>query len=623
MHNRVPRCVARAIAWVMFGLAALNAPVFAQGPTAQEPIAQEPSVQEPSVQDPVPAEPASEAPTRYRIIVDGPEPRASTVRMSISLARREGEPTATRERLQRLLRSVPDEVAEILASDGYFSPRVRVELRDREAPWTVEIAIETGEPTRVSAVELVFVGAITDATTNAGGGEPSVNSARAAWSLPVGEIFRQSAWEDAKRAVLRHLLARRFAAARIATSLADVDPETRSARLRVEVASGPEYRFGSLQIRGLARYAPRVVENLNLIRPGTVYAQAALADLQTRIQSNPYFSSVSVTVDPAGTDPAALPIRVEVTEAQRHRVELGGGYSSDTGLRAQATYTDVDFLGRGLRWRNQLRLDQKQQSASTQLAWPARADGYQDDIGLSWTHTDVSGLSVHSVSFTGKRAKNDGRIERAITFLAAFNVEKTAGGTGTYKQALMPGYSWRVRALDNLIDPRRGWDLGLQLGFGAKPLGSDQNFGRAAGRLVVLFPVSAWDSVILRAEGGVVLAPSRQGLPEQLLFRAGGDQSLRGYAYQSIGVRENDATVGGRYMALLGAEYIRWVGPKWGVAVFYERGDAFDDRLKFDWKSGYGLGARFRTPVGPINVDLAYGEAVHNLRLHLSLGFYF
>jgi translocation and assembly module TamA len=136
-------------------------------------------------------------------------------------------------------------------------------------------------------------------------------------------------------------------------------------------------------------------------------------------------------------------------------------------------------------------------------------------------------------------------------------------------------------------------------------------------------PVAERDVFIFRAEGGATIADSRDGVPQDYLFRAGGSQSVRGYAYQSLGVQEGDATVGGRYMATLSAEYVRWFSPQWGGAAFVDAGDAGDDRGVFRLKSGYGLGARWRSPAGPLAVDVAYGRETNKLRLHFGIAIAF
>jgi translocation and assembly module TamA len=120
-----------------------------------------------------------------------------------------------------------------------------------------------------------------------------------------------------------------------------------------------------------------------------------------------------------------------------------------------------------------------------------------------------------------------------------------------------------------------------------------------------------------------VFADSRRGIPSDFLFRTGGDQTVRGYAFQSLGVSEGNAIVGGRFVAVASAELTHWLTSRWGAAVFYDIGDAADSRRDFSAKAGYGAGARWRSPVGTIHLDVAYGEETRKARVHFSLGFVF
>jgi translocation and assembly module TamA len=120
-----------------------------------------------------------------------------------------------------------------------------------------------------------------------------------------------------------------------------------------------------------------------------------------------------------------------------------------------------------------------------------------------------------------------------------------------------------------------------------------------------------------------VLAPKRDGIPSPLLFRTGGDTTVRGYAFDSLGVPLGNATVGGRYYAVGSVEAIRWIGESWGLAAFVDGGNATDSVSDFHVAVGYGVGVRIRTPLGPFRLDLAYGRDVHQVRLHFSVGLSF
>lgn len=567
---------------------------------------------------------AQEAPVDDRrpfdVVVEGAGRYADTVRRNLSLVRRSfDEREASRERLERYASQAREEAADILATEGYYSPQVKAEVREAGDKLVLAILVELGEPVRVVAIDLRFAGDMVEATT-----APNPQSARNLWPLREGEVFTTAAWEAAKRALLRHIAAERYAGASLAASRADVDPERREARLFVEIASGPVYRFGEVRITGLARYRERVIGSITRIAPGTEYSQALLSDLQTRLQSLPYFSAVSVfaPLDESGAT-NTIPVRVDLVEAQSQRLQAGVGYSTNFGVRGQLTWDDNDLFDRALRWRNLFKLDNRETLVTTGLGWPPRSSGWANDLGLTWRRTDISGLRTQSLILTPAIVRLEPRLEQSVSVIVDFSREQPDASVTRDKLAVVPTYSWRRRAYDDLIDPRDGWELFVQVGVAAKAALSDQNFFRAVVRAIRLIDLGPRNTLGLRADFGWVLADSRVGVPQQFLFRAGGDQSLRGYRYQSIGVREGDATVGGRYLAVLGAEHIHWFRPQLGGALFYEVGDAFDQPTDRRWRQGFGIGVRYRSPVGPINVDLAYGQATREVRLHVSLGLAF
>jgi translocation and assembly module TamA len=136
-------------------------------------------------------------------------------------------------------------------------------------------------------------------------------------------------------------------------------------------------------------------------------------------------------------------------------------------------------------------------------------------------------------------------------------------------------------------------------------------------------PLGRDDIVTVRGEAGVVGASSREGIPSVLLFRTGGDTTVRGYAFESLGVQQGDATVGGRYYALASAEATHYFTPALGAAAFVDAGNANDDLASFRFALGYGIGARVRTPIGPLRIDVAYGQDTASVRLHMSVGLRF
>jgi translocation and assembly module TamA len=127
----------------------------------------------------------------------------------------------------------------------------------------------------------------------------------------------------------------------------------------------------------------------------------------------------------------------------------------------------------------------------------------------------------------------------------------------------------------------------------------------------------------VRGEAGYTAAPDTTGIPQEFLFRTGGTQSVRGYAYQSLGVQLGDAVVGGQLLAVVSAEYVHWFDDRWGGAAFYDAGNAWDPGQPLKLYPGYGLGARWRSPAGPLALDVAYGQRDSKIRLEFSVAIAF
>ena len=512
-----------------------------------------------------------------------------------------------------LLRRARKELADILATEGYFKPSVE----GRETPGGgFAVVVDPGPRTTIADVELHFSGA-------AGAAVERLDALRAAWALPVGRPFRQADWDAAKQQLLDGLSLRDYAAAAITASEALIDPESASARLRVEIDSGPAFRFGSIEVTGLADYDRSLLERYQPPEPGEPYSQERLLRYQMALQNTPYFASVVVDVDRATATPEAAPVQVLVTEAKPRRVGFGVGVSSNTGYRVETSYRDAHFLDKAYNLVSGLRIEQRRQLAYADVFLPPAQGGYLDSVGALVEHTHIAGLQTRRQSFGVVRTIPRGNIENRFAINYQREMLAPDDSLGTRRNALTANWSWTGRFVDNILDPRDGQVLNLQLGGASQAVLSDRNFVRVYGRYQLFWPVMRRDVLILRAEGGITLAESRDGVPQDFLFRTGGAQTVRGYAYQSLGVKDGSATVGGRYLAVTSAEYVHWYEGNWGVAAFVDAGNANDERQLFKMNLGYGVGPRWKSPAGPIAVDLAYGQRDHRLRLQFAVAIAF
>ncbi|MDQ6621167.1 MAG: autotransporter assembly complex protein TamA [Pseudomonadota bacterium] len=518
--------------------------------------------------------------------------------------------------IARMQQRARQQATELLATQGYFSPTIDFDIGLPPGVETHLMRVDPGPRTTVGGVRIDFTGAVAEARPEY---EQRRQALRDAWPLHPGDSFVDAQWRSGKTALLRLLTERDFAAARIAQSQATVDPDAASASLSVLYDSGPAYTLGDIEVTGLSRYGPELVKRYARFDSGAPYSPDVLLDFQRRLQNSPYFSTVLVDVAPEATTGDQLPVRVSVTEEKSRHVTLSAGYSTNTGARTEIAYQQADFLGRPWNLVTGLRIEQLRQAAYADMFLPPDRDDWVWSFGTLAEATDIRGLRTRRAAAGVVRSRTTEKIDQRVSL--TLQEERTAvqDGPVTLRTALFPGWSWTRREVDNVLDPRRGNVLNLQAHAGTKLLLSDQNFFRAYAQAHLYYPVGEWDVASVRVEAGQVFAPSSDGVPQQLLFRAGGTRSVRGYAYQSLGPRVGSAVVGGRSLLTMSAEYTHWFVHDWGAAVFVDAGNAADTWSNLDLRVGYGAGPRWRSPAGPVAVDLAYAPRERRVRLHFSL----
>ncbi len=561
----------------------------------------------------------SEASRRYVLTIEARDDLRELLQRYLEIAKREDEADIDRDALSILVERSQRQTRELLSTEGYFSPTVTVTVDDAVQPWPVKIVVREGDPVRIGTVEIEFTGEQAEAARRV----YDARQLEKRWPLKSGARFRQGQWDAGKTALLREFVSDTFAAARISSSEARIDPEGHRATLKVEIDPGRPYVFGATRIIGVQKYPEFLVTQTKPIAVGSPYRQSKLLDLQSALQSMPYFRTAVVTADLSEAVGNVIPVEIHVAEARQYRVELGAGVSSNFGPRVQVGFSDVDVRDRGWMFDSRLQVDQLEQRVGTSLRFPTDQDGWNDGLFSNLKHDDIKHLDTRSALLSIRHERKDPSAERGWSVNYLWSDERPDGAGEREVHAFYPAWTWTRRGLDDLQYPRRGYVFNIQLAAAVKGLMTTESFVRSYARLVTVFPVGKRDSLQLRAEGGAVLTRDPYGVPEDLRFRIGGDQSLRGYGYQSIGIPLGEATVGARYTVMGGAEYTHWISRNWGVGVFAETGDAYNAPFDYHSHTGIGLGPRWRSPIGPINIDVAYGVRTHNVLLHFSLGFVF
>lgn len=556
----------------------------------------------------------------YRVVIQGAGPYTELLTKHLDIVRRQNDTDLSVAEVERRVNVTPSQIRELLATEGYFSATVQHELVRDTSPWVARFVVELGVPTTIESVEIQFKGAL---ATGSQSDPARMQALRRNWSLKPGAVFEQDAWAEAKSGLLRELLVRDYPAASISQSEARIDPAENSASLHVTVDSGPQFTFGKLEIDGLERYSRAMVERLNPIRPGAPYSQEKLNELQDRLQGTGYFRSAFATVEIDPAQPTQVPIQVDLTENPRKRLALGGGISTDTGLRLQTKWLDRNFLQRDWRLESELLVDRETRLGAVDLFLRPLSNGWQPSISTRLERSLSSGETDDKIR-TSVRLTSPNRVDEKTWALSLMADRQRIGETFVNdRSALIGTFVYTKRRFDDPLNPRRGYVAAAEIGFGPRGLVNEDNIARLVLRANALYPLGKRLRIQARGQLGQVFGSDRLTVPGDLLFRTGGDRSVRGYAYQSLGVAQNGAIVGGTVVAVMSAELVYQITPQWGAAVFTDVGDAAESWGALNLVRGTGIGARWSSPIGQVNADVGYGHATREPRLHFSVGYGF
>ena len=579
--------------------------------------------------------PGAESAAAFTIGIDAPDEIRLVLERHLELQRYRQLADLSDDEIDRLIESAHGNALELVATLGYFSPEIRI-ARDNAADGSrrIHIQVRAGEPVRIAQVQLHFAGAIAS--------DPQAAAQRQAiqdsWSLPVGNRFSQLEWDAAKQQALRLLTSQRYPAGHISDSQADIDPAAHGAVLDLTLDSGPAYRLGAFNVSGLQRYDADLVQRLARLPEGAAYDQAMLVAAQQRLTDSGFFESAYIGLD-TGANPDAAPLQLTLREAKLQRASFGIGASTDSGARLSVEHLHHKLPGLGWRALSKLSVDRITQSIGTELTAPPDSNGWRWTTSALFQTQLSSGREVGSQRLRGGASRAGDTIDRSY-YLQYDRADSAATDLAPPElaESLSANYAFTLRRFDSLPFPNAGWGLGLEIGAGTT-LGAERvPYSRVMARWHGIWPLGRSDTgaatlragrLALRAQLGAVVAKEDVTLPVTQLFLAGGDNSVRGYALDGIGVPlAGGQTSAGRYLSVGSVEWQRPILQQgrltdWESTLFIDAGAVADKPSELRARVGVGAGARWKSPVGPLQIDLAYGVDVHKFRLHLNLGFTF
>jgi translocation and assembly module TamA len=520
--------------------------------------------------------------------------------------------------LDRFERQVPEKVRRALEPFGYYNAEVKTFLETpEEGLFRLHVKVETGEPVRVTSAKIEIRGP--------GAQEKKIKDLLKTFPLKKGDILRQDKYEEAKGVLKRQALDLGYLDADFSLHVIRVSQAETKASIELVLESGSQYRFGEVTFIGASIYPESFLRRYLDFQSGEVFSYSKISQTQLNLINSDRFQEVTVEAKKEESQDFRLPVRVTLAPSRPKRLRFGIGYETDIGLKLSARYQDVNFNQWGHEWDTELSLAQRLQGLVTRYVLPSRKDlDSYTFLRLGLQREDTETYDSRSLFLEPGYVHSFGRGMLGSVYIQGRLEDFTIGEEDGRSRFLMPGLRFSRRQYNDLIRPTKGYRFGLETRGAAQILGSNTNFLQFLVNGDGLIPLPGRFSLLMRVEGGTTVADSLGDLPPSVRFFAGGDRSVRGYAYQSLGPKDaNGDVTGGKHLLVGSIELEKAIAKIFGVAAFYDVGNAFNSLDHIDLQQGVGLGIRLYTPVGPIRLDLARQVGVKDpdFRIHFTVGF--
>lgn len=521
--------------------------------------------------------------------------------------------------LERFERQIPQKTREALEPFGFYDPRVTVmSSRTSGDVYEIRVSIEPGEPVRVTSASIRIEGP--------GGKEEKLSGLAAEFPLHQGTTLRHDVYETAKKDIRNKAIELGYLDADFPTHRIRVTPEELKAEVELVLDTGPLYFFGEISFSGAPQYPRSFFGRYLEFKPGDVFSHQKIGLTQRNLINADRFKEVMILAEKTEARNHRVPVEIRLVPSKPKRLKLGLGYQTDIGIKGTIKYEDVNFFGTAHRFEAQMDLSQPLQVAGARYVIPHAKDTRSySSLSFNMKREDLRDIFTESMTAEFEQVRTFGKVMTGSAFIQMLKERSEAGDEKTNTFSVLPGFRLSGIQYDNMIRPSKGYRYKTELKGTHQALGSDTGLVQLTADGGLILPLPGRLSLITRGKIGWTTQnePDRD-LPIPLRFFAGGDQSVRGYAYKSLGPEDiNGDVVGGKNLLEASIELERAIGKDWGIAAFYDTGNAFNDFSNMQLVQGAGIGVRYYSPIGPIKLDIARQIGVRDpdFRIHISIGF--
>jgi translocation and assembly module TamA len=460
-----------------------------------------------------------------------------------------------------------------------------------------------------------------------GAEEEDLRQVAAGFPLKEGDVLLSDAYEKAKTDMLTTARNLGYLGAAYETHSISVRRSDATAEIDLALATGDRYYFGATAFSGAPHYPVPFLRRYLAFETGEPFSYRKLRDTQTNLNNSDRFREVSFQASRRNAVGQEVPVTMTLDPRPEKRLKVGPGYGTDTGARLLLRYQDVNVLGKGHEFRSEVNIAERLLGLSASYVIPAeKSFRSQTNLGFSFLKETTSSYESNLVAFEASREKGFGPYAQGAAFLRLLDEHFTVGAQTATSFLVLPGLRFHGQKVDNLVRPRQGYRYAVELRGTDTFLGSTTGLLQIVPTADILVPLPGRLTLLLRSQAGItVQRDAFDEVPVSLRFFAGGDRSVRGYAYQSLGPRDETGRVaGGRHLLFGSVELERAVRQDWGVAAFFDTGNAFDSFTNVTLARSAGLGLRYYSKIGPFRLDVArqLGSPSSATRVHFVVGLF-
>jgi translocation and assembly module TamA len=521
--------------------------------------------------------------------------------------------------LNLFLRQIPEKVRKSLQPFGYYEAQASPYMEKTEdGRDLLRVKVIPGEPVRVISANVRVIGP----------GEKNRDLRLLLDSFPLkpGDVLNQVKYEKAKEELRNKASNLGYLGSEYISHVIRVNRAERKAEIELILQTGSRYLFGEVIWEGTQLYPISYLERFLDFKPGDPYIYSKVYQTQLNLINSDRFASVNIRADKDEAREGRVPVRIQVDPSAPKRLRPGIGYSTDYGAKIMLRYQDLNAFQRGHEFNADMSIAERRQAVASYYTLPnvGHIDN-RTNLKAGLQREDLKPYDNVLLTLEGEQARSFGYGIIGSAYLQ-FRYEKfSESGQDGRSELFMPGLRLYQRRVDDLVRPGKGFRYTLETRGSTRALGAESNFLQFLGNCDLLIPLGAGFSLIPRAQVGVTWQKDPlTDLPPSLRFYAGGDRSVRGYTYQSLGPKDSEGNViGGKHLLVGSLEVEYSITRKWSVAGFYDAGNAFNNFKDMSWPMGVGIGVRYYTPAGPVRLDLARQINVDHpgFQLHIAIGF--